>query len=406
MTAAACGRIFREGEVRTYRASALLFAAALLLPAGAPARADPVTVGIQASFSGPFSIWGKEYREGAELMLGQLGGTAGGHRIRIVYGDDGGDNPQRAQQLAQEMIVRDGAAVIGGSDLTPDTLAVTKIINQAKVPFVIFNTGTASVTDKSPYFVRIAQTNWSTYYPLGVWAAREGHEKRCVAVVADYAPGLDSLAAVKRGFEGNGGTLIGQILVPLSTVDFSAYIQRIRDLSPDCTFIFMPLGPQSATFVKAYTGAGLMKAGVRLLGQSETWEADLPALGDDALGIITAFPYGPNLDNPANRAFVQAFAAKYHAAPTMIAVLGYDGMRVMAKMVEATGGKPDGAAAVAAVKGFAWNSPRGPVSIDPRTRELVQPVYIRQVVKEGGRYVNKVIYTFPDEKEPWHELNR
>ena len=385
---------------------ALVCIAALAGWSGGTARADEVTVGIEASFSGPFSIWGKEYKEGAELMLAQMGGKVGSHTIKIVYGDDGGANPRRAQQLVQEMIVRDGAVVIGGSELTPNTLGMVDVINQAKIPFVIFNTGTAFVTDKSPYFVRIVETNWSTYFVMGQWAAKDGHLKRCVGIAADYAPGTDSMAAVKRGFEMGGGKLVDQIMVPLSTEDFSAYIQRIRDRSPECTFVFMPLGPQSAAFVKAYTNAGLMKAGIKFFGQSETWESDLPALGDAALGIVTSFPYGPNLDNPANRAFVAAFKAKYGEMPTFIAVLGYDGMRVMARMVEATDGKRDGDKAIAAVKGYAWNSPRGPVSIDPRTREIIEPIYIREVVKENGVLVNKVIATLPDQKEPWHELNR
>jgi branched-chain amino acid transport system substrate-binding protein len=285
-------------------------------------------------------------------------------------------------------------------------MAVIGIINEAKVPFVIFNTGTGAVTDKSPYFVRVSQTNWSTYYPLGEWAAKVQHYRRCVGIAADYAAGIDSIAAAKAGFEGKGGKVVDTIMTPISTVDFAPYIQRIRDDHPDCTFVFMPLGAASAVFVKAYTSAGLPKAGVAFLGQSETYEPDLPVLGDAALGIVTAMPYGPELDNPANRAFVAAFKKRYGVAPTFIGALAYDGIRVIARMIEATDGKRDGDKAVAAVKGYAWNSPRGPLSIDPLTREVTENIYIRKVVKQDGKLVNTVIYTFPNAKEAWHQVHQ
>ncbi len=384
---------------------ALAFALAVGSLAGA-ARADEVGVGIAPSFSGPFSIWGKEYKEAIDLYLDQIHHQVGTHTIKMYYGDDGGMNPARAKQVIQEMIVRDGVAVVGGSELTPNTLAVADLINEAKIPFVIFNTGTGFVTDKSPYFVRVGQTNWSTYYALGVWAANEGHYKKCVGVAANYAPGVDSIDAAKRGFTSGGGQIVDTIMTPLETEDFSAYVERIRNDHPDCTFVFMPLGPQSAAFVKAYTDGGLMKAGIQFLGQSETYEPDLPALGDAALGIITSFPYGPNLDNPTNRAFVAAFKGRYGTEPSDIGVIAYNGIGVIAKMIEATDGKRDADKAVAAVKGFAWDSPQGPVSIDPQTREITQNIYIRKVVKEDGELVNKVIYTFTAQKEPWHQFKR
>jgi branched-chain amino acid transport system substrate-binding protein len=390
--------------MKSFGYMALALALAVGSFAGA-AQADEVGVGIEASFSGPFSIWGKEYKETIELYLDEIHHQIGTHTIKMYYGDDGGMNPQRAKQVIQEMIVRDGVAVVGGSELTPNTLALSSLINEAKIPFVIFNTGTGFVTDKSPYFVRVGQTNWSTYYALGVWAGQQGHYKRCVGIAANYAPGVDSIDAAKKGFAGGGGQIVDTIMTPLETQDFSAYIERIRNDHADCTFVFMPLGPQSASFVKAYTDGGLLKAGVQFLGQSETYEPDLPALGDAALGIITSFPYSANLDNPTNKEFVKAFKARYGTEPSDIGLIAYDGIRVIAKMIEATDGKRDADKAVAAVKGFAWDSPNGPASIDPKTREITQNIYIRKVVKEDGKLVNKVIYTFPAQKEPWHKFH-
>lgn len=371
-----------------------------------PVRADDVGVGIEASFTGPFSIWGHEYREGIELYLDKIHHRVGTHTIKIYYGDDGGMDPPRAKQLAQAMVVRDNVAVLGGSELTPDAVAVTQIINETKTPYVLFNTGTGDVTDKSPYFVRVGFTQWSNYYPLGEWAAKIGHYQRCVGIAANYAAGVDSMNAVKQSFEANGGKIVDMIMTPTASEDFTSYIARIRNDHPQCTFVFMPLGPQSAAFVKGYAEAGLPQAGVQFLGTGETWEPDLPLLGDAALGIVTAHAYEPNLDNPTNHAFVAAFKKVYNTNPTDIAVLAYDGMRVIAQMVAATDGKRDGDKAVAAIKGLSWESPRGPVSIDPATRELTQNIYIRRVEKQNGKLVNAVIYTVPNVKEMWHQFHK
>jgi branched-chain amino acid transport system substrate-binding protein len=385
-------------------------AGALIVGGSAAARADEVKVGIIASFSGPFSVWGTAYKRAIQVYLDQIHDKIGNHTIKIIYGDDGGFNPQRAKQLAQQMVVRDGVSVLGGSNLTPNTLAVVGIVNQAKIPYVIFNTGTADVTDKSPYFVRVSPTQWANYYPLGTWAAKEAKAKRCVGIASDFAPGVDSMDAVQKGFEAAGGKLIARIMTPTSTQDFSPFIQRIRNLKPDCTFMFMPLGPQSVALMKGYAQSGLMKAGAKLLGESETWTPDLPAVGDGALGVVTAYPYVQGLQTKENKAFRDAYHAKFgdsYDYPTSVAMLAYNGMVVIGKMIEATDGKRDGQKAVDAVKGFKWNGPGGPASIDPATREITQNMHIREVVKDDkGRLINKLIYTFHDVKEPWHELNK
>ncbi len=371
----------------------------------APANAEEVKIGIIASITGPFSIWGKEYKEGIDLFMDKVGGKAGSNTMTIIYRDVGGANPPRSRQLAQELVLRDKVAVLGGHELTPNVLAVTDVINQAKIPFVIFNTGTATVTDKSPFFVRPTFTNWTTFYTVGRYAGMQGM-KKCVTVVADYAPGQDAAIAAAQGLKREGGEAIADIKVPLDATDFSSYLQRVKDAAPQCAIVFMPQGPMSVAFVKAYIDRGLQKDGIKFFGQSETDETDLPAIGDGSIGMITSMPYTPSLDNPENKEFVAAFAKKYgadHSPPTNITLAAYDGMQVIQKMAEVVNGAPDGQKEVDAVKGMKWQSPRGPVSIDPATREMVQPVYIRVVVKENGVLYNKVIYTFENQKEPWHE---
>lgn len=393
------------------KTSVLKISAAAVLAAAAwtpAAMAEEVKVGIIASISGPFSIWGREYKEGIDLFMDKVGGKAGNNTMSIVYRDVGGANPPRSRQLAQELVLRDKVAILGGHELTPNVLAVTDVINQAKIPFVIFNTGTAIVTDKSPYFVRPTFTNWTTFYTVGRYAGMSG-VKKCVTVVADYAPGHDAAVAASEGLKREGGEVVAEIKVPLDATDFSSYLQRIKDASPQCAVVFMPQGPMSVAFVKAYIDRGLLKDGIKFFGQSETDETDLPSIGDGAIGMITAMPYQPSLDNAENKALLEAYFKKYgadHTPPTNITIAAYDGMQVIAKMAEVVDGAPDGQKEVDAVKGMKWLSPRGPVSIDPETRELIQNVYIREVVKENGVLHNKVIYTFENQKEPWHETQR
>jgi branched-chain amino acid transport system substrate-binding protein len=389
-----------------WRIAAAVLAAVVAATSGA--AADEVKIGIIASISGPFSIWGKEYKEGIDLFMDKVGGKAGNNTMSIIYRDIGGQNPPRSRQLAQELVLREKVAVLGGHELTPNVLAVTDVINQAKIPFVIFNTGTATVTDKSPFFVRPTFTNWTTFYTVARYAGMTG-TKKCVTVVADYAPGQDAAVAAAEGLKREGGEVIADIKVPLDATDFSSYLQRIKDAAPQCAIVFMPQGPMSVAFVKAYIDRGLLKDGIKFFGQSETDETDLPAIGDGAVGMITSMPYTPTLDNPENKAFLAAFSKKYgadHGPPTNITVAAYDGMQVIQKMAETVNGTIDGAKEVDAVKGMKWLSPRGPVSIDPETRELIQNVYIREVVKENGLLYNKIIYTFENQKEPWHDTQR
>jgi branched-chain amino acid transport system substrate-binding protein len=391
-----------------FRATSLLAGAAIAALAASAAGAEEVKVGIIASITGPFSIWGKEYKEGIDLFLDQVQGKAGNNTLSILYRDVGGQNPPRSRQLAQELVLRDKVAVLGGHELTPNVLAVTDVINQAKIPFVIFNTGTAIVTDQSPYFVRPTYTNWTHYFALGRYAGMQGL-KKCVAAAADYAPGQDSIAAVTEGFKREGGEVVDKIMIPLDATDYSSYLQRIRDASPQCAFVFMPLGPSAVAFVKAYLDRGLLKDGIKFFGQSETNETDLASIGDAGIGMITSLAYAPALETEDNKKFVAAFKAKYGEArtPTVITIAAYDAMHVIQKMAETVSGAPDGQKEIAAVKGMKWMSPKGPVSIDPDTREMVQNVYIRELVKDSkGQLYNKVIYTFPDQKEPWHEMQK
>jgi len=387
--------------VRKWLAAA---ACAVTAAASWTAQAEEIKVGLLGQFSGPYSWWGKEYQRGAELFLSQNAGKTGKNTFTLVVRDEGGTSPQRARQLAQELVVRDKVQYLLGGTFTPTVLGVTDVITQTRTPYVIANSGTSSVTDKSPYFVRVGFTQATVSVPLVEYAVSRKFNK-AVVVAADYAPGQDALEFFGKTFTKLGGKVTGEVKVPLGTTDFSSYLQRIRDLQPQVVFMFMPLGPMSAGFIKAFKERELDKSGIVLLATNEANEADLPGIGDSALGLITALHYSPYLETAANKAFVAAYKAKYgpNEMPSIASLAAYDGMRLIAEMSNATGGVRDGDKAMQAVKGFSWESPRGPVSIDPKTREIVQNVYIRKVERIDGTLGNKVFKTVVAVKDPGHE---
>ena len=389
----------------TVRVFALLLA---IIAAPALARAaEPIKVGIPLTTTGPYATWGKSFQQAIDYYLEQHNGKDGNPTVEVIYRDVGGDNPPRARQIAQDMIVNDNVAILGGLEFTTTALSMADIINEAKIPFVIFNSATSFVTDKSPYFVRAGFTQWQSLYPLAEWAVDQKY-KTCEMFIADYAPGQDAIDAFTYGFTKGGGKMLDPIRVPMGTTDFSTYFQRVYDDKPDCLVGFMPGGPMSAGTLRGFADRGFGKAGMHLLGTIGA-EFDLPVVGDAALGDINVADYGPNLDNPENKAFVKAMVDKYgdqmvDGLPSFIHVEAYDGMEMIFKMLRATGGQRDGDKMIAALKGYKWNSPRGPVEVDPQSRELIQNTYIRRVEKVNGQLVAVVLKTFPAVNDPWHTL--
>ena len=385
-------------------------AAALMLGAIVPARAAdaPVKIGILGTTSGPYAIWGTSFQQAIDYYLAQHNGKDGNPKVEIVFRDVGGDNPPRARQLAQELIVNEGVAVVGGLEFTTTVLAMADVINEAKIPFVAFNTATSVVTDKSPYFVRAGFTQWQSLYPLAQWALEQNY-KSCEMFIADYAPGQDAIDAFTAGFTKGGGKMLDPIRVPMNTTDFSTYFQHVYDNKPDCLVAFMPGGPMSAGTLKGFADRGFPQQGMHIVGTVGA-EFDLPVVGDAALGDVNIAIYGPDLDNPENKVFVKDMVAKYgdkmvDGVPSFIHVEAYDGMEILFHMLRASGSQRDVDKMMAAAKGYSWKSPRGPVEVDPQTRELIQNVYIRRVEKINGKPTNVVIKTYPAVNDPWHTLH-
>ena len=365
------------------------------------AMADVVKVGVIAPLSGPFSVNGKMWEASVKAFQKLNGTTVKGHTVEVIWKDLADINPAQAKALAQELILKDKVQYIGGLYFTPDALAVAAIAQEAKMPTVIFNAATSSILDRSEFLLRTSYT----LPQVSVIAARYAQQKQVktvVTMVSDYGPGLDAENAFVKTFIAEGGQVVEKIRAPLKTTDFGPFMQKIKTVKPDAVFVFGPGGPPTFAIIKAYSEAGLKQAGIRFIGTGETSELDLPGIGDAALGLETALHYSPAHVSPRNQAYVKAMA---EVSPSTIvnavAVGAYDGMAVVYKMIEATNGQRDGAKAMESAKGFAWESPRGPLRIDPGSRELVQNVYVRVVDKdESGKLRNREIMTF-DAQPDW-----
>ncbi|MBV8566105.1 MAG: ABC transporter substrate-binding protein [Methylobacteriaceae bacterium] len=375
-----------------------LAAAALAIAATAACAGETIRVGVIGPFSGPFNLAGKNFKAGVDTYFALNGSKVGDDSLDVIYRDLPTPDPAKAKSLAQELIVKDKVQYLAGIYFTPDALAVAPLLEEANVPLVIFNAATSAITTKSPLIVRTSFTLWQTSATMAKVAAQRGI-KKVVTAVTDYGPGVDAETAFKKTFEAAGGTVVETIRMPLSTNDFNPVMQRIKDAGAPALFAFLPAGPPSLGFAKAFNENGLKQAGVQFLTTGDvTDESNLPALGDAALGVLSTYHYSIAHDSDANRKFVEA-ATKAIGGPdqlTFPAVAAYDGMYVITKMVAATGGKQDAQKAVDAVKGLAWESPRGPVTLDPQTRTLDETIYLRIVDKVDGRYINKEIASFPN----------
>ena len=380
-----------------------VLAALAAVALGSAAYADTIKVGVIGPFSGPFALQGKNFKAGIDAYMAVNGKKVGNDEVEVIYRDVPQADPAQSKALAQELVVKEKVQYLAGFYFTPDAMAVTPILKQANVPMVIFNAATSAIVTKSPLVVRTSFTTWQTSTPIAKVAYDAG-VKKVISVVSDYGPGVDAENAFKAGFEKQGGEVVQAIRMPLSTNDFSPIMQRIKDSGAQGVFAFLPSGPTTLGFVKAYNENGLKSAGIKLFAPGDlTQESDLPALGDAALGMQTTFHYAISHDSPENKAFVAAAdkAIGNPAELTFPAVGAFDGMHVIYKMIEATGGKQDAQKAVDAVKGLSWVSPRGPVTIDPESRHITQNIYLREVAKgDDGKYYNKEIQTFEKQGDP------
>ncbi|HVZ53934.1 MAG TPA: ABC transporter substrate-binding protein [Pseudolabrys sp.] len=380
----------------------IALAAAAALPSAGHA-AGTVKIGVISAYSGQFADTAAQIDNGIKLYMKQHGDTVAGKKIEIIRKDTGGPNPDVAKRLAQELIVRDKVDILAGFTLTPEALGAAGVATEAKKFMVDMNAATSIVTEKSPYIVRVSVTLPQISETAGTWLATKGGTKKAYTMVSDYGPGLDAEAGFQRAFKAAGGEIVGSVRMPVANPDFSAFVQRAKDLNPESIFVFVPGGAQPAALGKAFAERDMDPKKIKIMSTGEAVdETAVKALGDLALGRLSTWHYDYNHHSKTNEAFVKAFNAEYKRNPDFFAVGGYDGMHVIYEALKKTGGKTDGDSLVAAAKGMKWESPRGPISIDPETRDIVQNVYIRKVEKVGGKIVNVEFDTVKNVKDPTH----
>jgi branched-chain amino acid transport system substrate-binding protein len=384
-----------------------------LLLAAAVAAAFPVyaqqtiKIGMINVLSGQFADAGTQLDNGVKTYMKQKGDTVAGRKIEIIRKDVGGPAPDVAKRLAQELIVRDKVDILAGFLLTPNAMAAGEVSAEAKKFMVVMNAATSVIITKSPYMIRTSVVLPQVMETFGTWAATKGGIKQSYTMVTDYGPGHDSEAAFQSAFKAAGGTIVGSVRFPVANPDFAAFVQRAKDLAPESIYIFIPGGAQPAALGKAFAERGIDKKKTKILGSGETTaEAALKAMGDNALDIITAWHYDYKLDNPLNREFVKVFNEMHGRNPDFFSSGGYDGMHAIYETLKKTGGKTDGEAMIKAAKGLKWQSPRGPMSIDPETRDVVQTVYIRRVQKVGNELVNVPFDRIENVKDPAGERRK
>jgi len=385
----------------------LLVAAALGAVFGAAHAQQPVKIGLILTSSGQFADAAAQMDNGIKTYLKMHGETVAGRKIEFVRKDSGGPAPDVAKRLAQELVVRDKVDILAGFVLTPNAMAAGDVSAEAKKFMVVMNAATSVIITKSPYMIRTSVTLPQVMETFGTWAATKGGIKQTYTMVTDYGPGHDSEAAFQSAFKAAGGNVVGSVRFPVANPDFSAFVQRAKDIGPESIFIFIPGGAQPAALGKAFAERGIDKKKTKVLGSGETTaEAALKAMGDNALDIITAWHYDYKLDNKLNQAFVKEFNAMHGRNPDFFSIGGYDGMHAIYETLKKTQGKTDSDALIAAAKGLKWDSPRGPMMIDPETRDVVQDVYIRRVQKVGGELVNVPFDRVSQVKDPAGERRK
>ena len=375
-------------------------AATIALTSSSALAADPVKIGLILPLTGPFASTGKQIEAAARLYMARNGDTVAGRKIELLVKDDTGLAPETTKRIAQELIVQDKVQILAGFGLTPLALAAAPVATEAKVPMIVMAAATSIIPTRSPYIVRSGFALPQVTAPIADWAAKN-NIKRVVTMVSDYGPGIDAEKTFVKRFTEAGGTIVESLKTPLRSPDYAPFLQRVKDAKPDALFVFVPSGEGTAV-MKQFEDRGLAAAGIRLIGTGDVVDDDLlDAIGAPALGVVTSFHYSAAHPSAENKAYVDGFmAANKGMRPNFHSVGGYDGMHLIYEALKKTGGNTDGDKLVEAMKGMSWMSPRGPVTVDPATRDMIQTVYIRKVEMRDGHYWNIEFDKVDNVKDP------
>lgn len=367
--------------------------------------AGPVRLGVVAPFSGPLARFGVGMQCGIQTYQALHGTSAGGVEIEVEFRDTGGGNPARARQVAQELVVRGQVDFLGGFIFSPNAAAAAQVVTKAKIPTLIFGAIQAELTRASPYIVRLSYTEQQVVGPLADWAASNGI-KSVITVVSDYSTGHGNEEGFTVAFTKAGGAVVEKMRIPLSTTDYSPYFEKILQARPDAVFVSAPGGQPAIGMIKTWEARGLKDAGIKLLATGNTQQIDLPMIGDAAVGVVSSFSYTTSNESPLNIAMRKEMAQQCEGViADFTAVAAYDGMHVIYETLRKLGPTFDSDAAILAMKGMSFESPRGPIVIDPATRDVIQNVYLRRVEKLNGELINVDLKVVPMVKDPWKEAN-
>jgi branched-chain amino acid transport system substrate-binding protein len=373
--------------------------AALALVSSGAAAQETVKVGLVLPMTGQQASTGKQIDAAVKLYQAQHGNMVAGKKIEVILKDDT-TVPDITKRLATELVTNDKVAFLAGFGVTPSAMSTAPVATQAKVPEIVMAAGTSSITEASPFIARTSFTLAQSSVPMAEWAFKNGI-KKVVTLVSDYGPGIDAEKSFSDKFKADGGTVIENLRIPMRSPDFSPVLQKVADTKPDALFVFVPSGA-GAQFVKQFVERGLDKSGVKLIATGDVTDDDqLNGMGDAVVGVINAHNYSANHNSALNKSFVEGFKkANGGMRPNFMAVGGYDGMHLIYEALKKTNGDTDGTKLMAAIKGMAWESPRGPISIDPDTRDIVQNIYIRKVQKVDGELYNVEFDTIANVKDP------
>ena len=377
-----------------------VLAATLCALHGTALAADPLKIGLILPLTGPFASTGKQIEAAARLYIAKNGDTVAGRKVELIVKDDTGLAPETTKRIAQEMVVQEKVSVLAGFGLTPLALAAAPVATEAKVPMVVMAAATGMIPTRSPYIVRPNFTLPQVTAPIAEWALKN-KIKRVVTMVTDYGPGLDAEKTFQTVFKAGGGEIVESIRTPLRNPDYAPFLQRAKDAKPDALFVFVPSG-EGLAVMKQFDERGLKQAGIRLIGTGDVTDDDLlVSMGAPAVGVITSFHYSAAHDSPENKAYVDGFMkANNGMRPNFHSVGGYDGMHLIYEAVKKAGPTATGEQLVEAMKGMKWVSPRGPMSIDPATRQTIQNVYLREVKMVDGKPWNIEFEKVENVKDP------
>jgi len=364
------------------------------------ATGDTIKVGLVLQASGPFADSGREMMNAIKTYMSQNGDTVAGKKIELIVKDVGGPAPAVAKRLCQELVVKDNVDFLAGFGITPDALVCAPIATEAKRPMIIMNAATSIITTKSPYIARLSHTLPQISEPMAQWAYKHGYRK-VYTLVADYGPGHDAEHAFQKAFTAMGGKIVGSVRVPLNP-EMGPYVQRVKDSKPQGVFVFLPTGEMPIAFVKSFKERGLAKAGIKLITTGDVLDdGAMDAMGDAPLGVISTYHYSADHQSPENKAYLAAYKKiDPNTRPNAHAIGAYDGMAAIYNVARALKGDIDGDKAMAVLKGMKINSPRGPIQIDPETRDIIQNVYVREAKKKGGKIYNVEFETIKNVKDP------